>query len=124
MGRSTLVTAGLVVLLGCGGGDGGTGPGGGGGGGGDPLVHAARVTATTALSFNPNAVTIPAGDTIYYTFQSVQHNVVFDTPGNPGNVPSTADATVKRKFPTAGTFNYHCSIHPTMTGTVTVSAAP
>jgi plastocyanin len=119
MGRSTLVVAGLVVLLGCGGGDNGAGPG--DGGGGENLVHAARVTATTAITFNPQAVSIPAGDTIYYTFQSVQHNVTFDTPGNPGNVPNTIDATVKRRFLTAGTFNYHCTIHPTMTGTVTVT---
>jgi plastocyanin len=122
MGRSTLVAAGLVVLLGCGGGDNGTGPG--DGGGGENLVHATRVTATTAITFSPQAVSIPAGDTIYYTFQSVQHNVTFDTPGmpgNPGNVPNTVDATVKRRFLTAGTFNYHCTIHSTMTGTVTVT---
>jgi plastocyanin len=118
-----MLAGGLVVIVACGGGgDGGTGPGDGGGGG--TLVHAARVTATSGIAFDPNAVTIPAGDTIYYTFQTVQHNVVFDTPGNPGDVPNTASATVKRKFPTAGAFNYHCSIHPSMTGTVTVTAVP
>lgn len=86
------------------------------------LVHAARVTATSGLAFDPNAVSIPAGDTIYYTFQSVLHNVVFDnTAGSPANVPSTQNETVKRVFSTAGTFNYHCSIHPSMTGTITVT---
>ena len=118
MGRAMLAVV-LVGLAACGGGDGGTGPV--DGGGGETLVHAKRVTATTASVFSPSAVTRPAGDTIYYTFESVQHNVVFDTQGNPGNVPNTASATVKRKFPTAGTFNYHCSIHPSMTGTVTVT---
>lgn len=115
-----MLAGGLVVIVACGGGgDGGTGPGGGGGGGG--LVHATRVTATSTRVFDPDAVTIPAGDTIYYTFQTVQHNVIFDTAGNPGDVPNTINATVKRKFPTAGTFNYHCSIHPSMTGSVTVT---
>lgn len=113
-----MLAGGLVVIVACGGGDNGTGPVDGGGG---TLVHATRVTATSTRVFNPNAVTIPAGDTIYYTFESVQHNVIFDTPGNPGDVPNTINATVKRKFPTAGTFNYHCSIHASMTGSVTVT---
>jgi plastocyanin len=117
-----LVAGGVVVIIACGGGgDNGTKPCTGADCGGGPLVHASRVTATTAIIFSPSAVTIPAGDTIYYTFESVQHNVVFDTPGNPGNVPNTHDATVKRKFPTAGTFAYHCSIHPSMTGSITVN---
>ena len=120
MGRSMLVAAAVVVIIACGGGgDNGVKPCTDCGGG--TLVHATRVTATSSLVFNPSAVTIPAGDTIYYTFESIQHNVIFDTPGNPGNVPSTQSATVKRKFPTAGTYDYHCSIHPSMTGSITVN---
>jgi len=106
------------------------GCGGGGGGGTEPpppppppppLVHAERVTATSGLAFNPSTVSIAATDTIYFTFQSVQHNVIFDTPGSPANVPSSQSTTVKRQFTSAGTFNYHCSIHPQMTGSVTVT---
>jgi len=118
---ATLVLGGLVAAAACGG-------GGGGGGVTDPpppppptLVHASRVTATSGLAFDPRTVSIPAGDTIYYTFQGVQHNVVFDTQGSPANVGTTSSTTVKRIFTTAGTFNYHCSIHPQMTGTITVT---
>lgn len=125
MRLSALAVSGLVAVLACGGGGGGgtgpTGGGGGGGGGGGTLVHAARVTATTGLTFDPQTVSIAAKDTIYFTFQSVQHNVVFDTQGNPGNIASTHDATVKEVFPTAGTYDYHCSIHPQMMGTITVT---
>ena len=113
----------LAVLAACGGGNDGVSPpggGGGGGGGGGTLVHATRVNATAALSFDPSAVTIPAKDTIYFTFGAVQHNVHFDTPASPDSVPASSSTTVKREFPTAGTFNYHCTIHPSMTGTVTV----
>lgn len=119
MGRTMFMALGLIVIAACGGSNHGTNPCTDCGGG--PLVHAARVTATSGLAFDPNAVTIAAGDTIYYTFQGVQHNVVFDTPGNPGNVPNSQSQTVKRQFLTAGTFNYHCSIHPSMTGAITVT---
>lgn len=121
MRLTTLVSVGLVAAAAC---------GGGGGGGTEPpppppppptLVHAQRVTATSGLAFDPKAVSIAAGDTIYYTFQGVQHNVIFDTQGSPANVGTTSSATVKRPFPTAGTFDYHCSIHPQMTGTITVT---
>ena len=119
-----LAMSGLAALLACGGGGGGGGsgvtnppPGGGGG----VLVHAARVTATSGFAFDPTTVSIAANDTIYFTFQGIQHNVKFDTAGNPGDVGNTSSATVKRAFPTAGTYAYHCGIHPSMTGSITVT---
>ncbi len=36
---------------------------------------------------------------------------------------STVTCSAAVAFPTAGTFPYHCAIHPSMTGTVIVSAA-
>ena len=111
----------IAAMVACGG-DSGTNPGtgGGGGGGGGTLIHAARVTATTGLAFSPSNASIAPGDTIYYTFESVQHNVVFDTQGAPADVGTSSSTTVKRVFNTAGTFNYHCSLHAGMTGKVTV----
>lgn len=126
---SLLATGGLTMIAACGGGGGANSitnppPGGGGGGGGGTvtLVHASRVTATTTLTFNPADISIPAGDTIYFTFQSgVVHNVKFNSAGNPGDIGDTSNATVKRVFGTVGTFNYQCSIHPGMSGSVTVT---
>ncbi|NUQ19382.1 MAG: hypothetical protein HOQ09_00290 [Gemmatimonadaceae bacterium] len=118
---------GVIAFAACGGGGNSTAPGGGGAvgggggtGGGGVLVHAQRVTATTSLTFQPSTVTIAPGDTIYFTFETVQHNVVFDTQGSPGNVGTSSSITVKRQFPTAGTYDYHCSLHAGMTGSVTV----
>jgi plastocyanin len=112
---------GLIFTAACGGGgDGGTGPIDNGGGGGT-LVHAKRVTATAGLAFDPSTVSIPANDSVFFTFQGVQHNVIFDTPSSPTNIGNSVSQTVKRQFPTAGTFDYHCGIHPQMTGSVTVT---
>lgn len=125
---SLLATGGLAIIAACGGGGGANSitsppPGGGGGGGGTmTLVHASRVTATTALTFNPADISIPVGDTIYFAFQSgVVHNVKFESAGNPGDIGDTSNATVKRVFGTVGMFHYQCTIHPGMSGSVTVT---
>jgi plastocyanin len=107
-----LSLGGVLLIVACGGG--GTDPGGGGGGGGGgTLVHAARVTAGSAIAFTPNVQTIAPTDTIYFTFSSaVQHSVVF-TPaaGVPADIPITTNATVKRVFSNAGTYDYICGVH-------------
>jgi plastocyanin len=36
------------------------------------------------------------------------------------NIDATMNASVSRDFSVAGTYTYHCSIHPEMTGTVIV----
>ena len=110
---------GVLLVVACGGG--GTDPGGGGGGGGGGLVHAARVTAGTALVFTPDVQTIPANDTIYFTFGSVQHSVHFTTPNSPADVGLSTNLTAKRVFPTAGTYDYYCTVHGTsMNGSIVV----
>lgn len=122
-----LATFGLgatVFVAACGGGGGEpTGPGGGGGGGnggGTPLVHAKEVT-TGAASFNPSSETIPVNDSIFFTFGAVEHNVNFAAvTGAPSNIGNTSNATVKRAFKTAGTFDYSCTIHAGMNGKIVV----
>ena len=119
MRRDIVSIGGLVLIVACGGG--GSNPAGPGGGGGGTLVHAQRVTAGTATVFTPNVQTIPAGDSIYFTFGAVQHSVHFTTAGAPGDVGISSDVTVKRKFPTAGTYDYYCTVHgPTMNGQIVV----
>lgn len=43
------------------------------------------------------------------------------TPFDSGNMPS--GRSFQKTFTTVGTTNYHCSFHPSMTGTVTVAAS-
>lgn len=82
--------------------------------------NSATVTATTGLSFDPGSVTISQGGTVTWNFQSVTHNVTFTTAGAPANIGDTSNGSVARTFNTKGTFNYHCTIHAGMNGTVVV----
>jgi plastocyanin len=83
------------------------------------------VNATPALAFSPGTVTVAPGGTVTFAFGSVAHTVIFDgTTGAPADISGSTNANVSisRTFATAGTFPYHCIIHPGMTGTVVVAA--
>ncbi|MHB8376969.1 MAG: cupredoxin domain-containing protein [Dehalococcoidia bacterium] len=77
----------------------------------------------TAWKFVPAAVTVPVGATVTFTNTgSVQHTATadggsFDT----GAISAGASKTVS--FSKAGTFAFHCSFHPWMKGTITVTAS-
>ena len=80
-------------------------------------------------TFTPGTKTITVGSTVswswntcsgdpYYGQTCVAHSVTFDD----GITSPTQDqGTFNRQFNTAGTFNYHCSVHGSaMAGTITV----
>jgi plastocyanin len=73
--------------------------------------------------FSPSSLTIQVGDTVEWRNATGgnQHNVI----ANNGSFSSvTASSfTFSQTFNSAGTVNYHCSIHGGMNGTITVEAA-
>src|SRR5256714_15259786 len=74
--------------------------------------------------FSPNPIQITTGSTVTWTNNTgPRHTATSDTGAwTTGSIgPGGTSAAVA--FPTAGTFPYHCAIHPSMTGTVIVSAA-
>lgn len=84
----------------------------------------ASVTVANPYQFQPASVTVAAGGTVTWTWQGgVIHNVTFRTAGSPANIPNRDEGSVDRPFPTAGTYNYVCTIHEAlgMTGSVTVA---
>jgi adhesin/invasin len=90
-----------------------------------PAVTSADVVATSATTFDPSRVDIVAGGTVRWAWSSLAHNVTFESQGAPANIGGQNTAASDpdgetREFPTAGQYNYHCGIHPTMTGTVVV----
>ncbi len=85
---------------------------------------AARTVNISGFAFAPATIVIAQGDTITWhngdpaTHTATSNTGAFDT----GPVGAGANSTAV-PFAVAGTFAYHCSIHPTMTGTITVQAA-
>jgi len=76
--------------------------------------------AIANFAFNPKALTVSKGTTVSWTNgDTTAHTVTFDNGPDCGQVNAGQSTTIT--FNTSGTFTYHCKIHPTMTGTVTVS---
>ena len=97
-----------------GGGGGGDDGGGGGGGGGAEVSE-------EGIAFNPAEVTVGVGDTVTWTNNdSVGHDVTADSfsSGDPGGM--APGDTFEHTFEEAGTFDYVCTVHPGMEGSVVV----
>jgi plastocyanin len=92
----------------------------------EPDKTPGTVTATSSLQFTPSTVTVTqngAPATVTWIFENVAHTVTWDTQpvgGAVTNIGATSSASVGRDFSVTGTYTYHCSIHPQMTGTVIV----
>jgi len=72
------------------------------------------------FTFTPGTSAVSAGGTVTWTnADTTAHTVTFDSGPDCGNLATGASTTVT--FPGAGTFPYHCTIHPSMKGSVTVS---
>jgi plastocyanin len=73
-------------------------------------------------AFNPATITVNAGTTITWTNKDVTaHTVTSDKSGDFDSGTINVNGTYPRLFPTAGSFPYHCTIHPTMTARVVVN---
>src|SRR5579859_3459668 len=86
---------------------------------------AVSITTTGSFAFSPATITIKVGTTVTWTnTTSVPHTVTSDdnTTFDSGiNTPIAANGgTFSFTFTKAGTFAYHCQIHPFMKATVIV----
>jgi len=93
-----------------------------GGSGGSSSGGGTGSTAVTVsmknVAFSPSDVTVAVGGTVtFVNDDTVAHDVVGDSWDSGQLAPG---ASFAQTFPTAGTFAFHCSIHPSMTGSVTV----
>jgi plastocyanin len=93
-----------------------------GGGGCSASNEAAAVSVQIAnFAFDPPQATAKVGETIGWTNgDSTAHTATTDDGGcDTGNIAQNATAGLV--FDAAGTYAYHCKIHPNMTGTITIT---
>jgi plastocyanin len=85
------------------------------------VVAAASGTVTApSIAYQPVDLNVRAGATVTWTFQSLSHTVTFSSPNAPVGLQAFRDGSNSVVFPTSGTYNYTCDIHPGMAGVVHV----
>ena len=85
-------------------------------------THRRDVTVSIEdFAFDPAAITAKVGDTVTFTNgDSAGHTATLDD-GRASRRPSPAGTSDGLTFTAAGTYPFHCAIHSTMKGTITVS---
>ncbi len=98
-----------------------TAPSGGGSGGGTANVTITIVGMNGNQSFSPNPGSLKAGQTVAWkNNDSITHTATSDSGAfDTGAIPPGGTSS-PITMPAAGTFGYHCSIHPSMTGSLSV----
>jgi amicyanin len=80
----------------------------------------------SGMAFSPATLTVAAGTTVTWTNNdAVAHTVTSDTGlFDSGAITATGGygggGSYSYTFSTAGTYNYHCTVHPMMTGKIVV----
>ena len=84
------------------------------------------IVATTAVTiqsytFTPSEISIKVGETVTWTnLDSVAHNIVADD-GSWGSSQLNKGDKFSFTFNQAGSYTYHCGVHPNMIGKIIVS---
>lgn len=107
--KRTVLALALAALAGCGGDDAGA-----------PVATTA-VKMVSGNEFEPQAITVKAGDTVTWTNDDgVPHNAVATEGGGPKSELFAKGGTYSWKAATPGTVEYVCTVHPGMDGTIEV----
>ena len=73
------------------------------------------------FAFTPSSITISSGDSVTWTNDDTTTHTVTGTDWGSGDL--APGATFTHTFAANGSYAYHCSIHPFMTGTVVVGGS-
>ena len=96
-----------------------TGPSGGGSGGNTVTISIPSSDGYGSSSFSPGSVTVDPGTVVVWANRdTVAHTSTADN--NVWNSVIGAGSEFSRTFSTSGAFNYRCTLHAGMSGTITV----
>ena len=79
------------------------------------------VVSIDNFAFVPATLTVPVGSSVTWTNHDEEPHTVAASDGSFHSSGMGAQGTYSHSFATAGTFDYVCSIHPFMHGTVVVT---
>lgn len=92
-----------------------------GSGGGQAAV---KIGGVGTYSFSPGTMSVKVGTTVTWTNTTQAPHTVTSDSGDPASFNGSLDSsgsTFSFTFTQAGTYNYHCSVHPYMMATITVT---
>jgi len=75
------------------------------------------------MAFTPASITVDAGTTVKWTNKDAIGHTVTSNDGTFDSGTIAPNGTFSYTFANAGTFAYHCKIHPYMTASVLVKSA-
>jgi plastocyanin len=116
----------MAAAVACGGDEDPTGPndpgdgGGGGGGGGSGRVVTTAVNVGPGESFSPAHIQVTPGAIVTWTFVEGPHNVTFPSPTIDDSGDQSSGSFTAGMPTTPGTYNYSCTLHSGMSGSVLV----
>ncbi len=87
---------------------------------GTPVSITSGSEFKTTNAFAPNPIVVSAGGSVTWTNNDTTTHTSTGDDGSWSSGNIAPGASFSRTFSTAGSFKYHCSLHPGMVGTVTV----
>jgi amicyanin len=86
-----------------------------------PAPQGGTAVSISDFKFNPATLTVPVGATVTWTNQDEEPHTVAAKDGSFHSPGMDTHATYSFTFSKPGSYDYICSIHPFMTGTVVVT---